>query len=182
MKYVSKMGEDPDGALFDTRVRAAMTQFTLGDDTGALETASAVRSASHAVERLRGRGADSRGISAGALDILIRLRNAPEKAMSMSGLARSIGVTARNVTGLVDTLERDGLARRVRDPHDRRSVLACITPAGLDWVESFRRPTQVALAALFTGFTPGELIQLRHFCLRLVDNQERIEDRLTKNR
>lgn len=181
MKYVSKMLLDPDGALFDSQVRAAMTQFALGDDTRALEASSAVRAASHAVERLRGRGADTRGISAGALDILIRLSSAPKDPISMGGLARSAGVSSRNVTGLLDTLERDGLAQRVRDPLDRRSVLARITPAGQDCVESFRRPTQLAMAALFSGFTPAELTQVRHLCLRLVDNQQRLEQHLNQN-
>ncbi len=62
---------------------------------------------------------------------------------------------------------------------DRRSVLVRITPAGLDWLDSFRAPTQRAMSALFQGFTPAELAELRHLCLRLVENQQRIEQYLT---
>jgi DNA-binding MarR family transcriptional regulator len=100
--------------------------------------------------------------------------------ISIGDLAQSAGVSSRNVTGLVDTLERDGLAQRVPDRRDRRSVLARITPAGLGWMDSFRLPTQAAMSALFRGFTPAELTQLRHLCLRLVDNQHHIEQHFSQ--
>ena len=135
--------------------RAALTQFTAGDDTLALEAATAVRTAFHAVERLRAHGAQGRGLSSGALEIY-----APER-LGRQGAASAIWPVgqgeSRNVTGLVDTLERDGLVRRVPDRHDRRSVLAQITPAGQAWIESFRRPTQLAMAAIFQEFTPSEM-------------------------
>jgi DNA-binding MarR family transcriptional regulator len=164
---------DPGGALFDPGARAALTQFAVGDDTLALEAATAVRTAFHAVERLRAHGAQGRGLSSGALDILMRLSASADDGISIGDLAQSAGVSSRNVTGLVDTLERDGLVRRVPDRHDRRSVLAQITPAGQAWIESFRRPTQLAMAAIFREFTPAELTQLRHLCLRLAENQHR---------
>jgi len=176
-EHISSPGfeSDSDDLLFDPRVRGAMSQFALDEDTHALEASAAVRAASHAVERLRARGADSRGLSAGALDILIRLSAGSDDGISIGDLAQSAGVSSRNVTGLVDTLERVGLAQRVPDRIDRRSVRAQITAAGQGWVESFRLPTQAAMSALFRGFTPAELTQLRHLCLRLIENQHRIE-------
>ncbi|MFJ6214951.1 MarR family winged helix-turn-helix transcriptional regulator [Streptomyces sp. NPDC092296] len=176
-KSDSGLALDSDDTLYDPRVREAMIEFTLGGDTLALEAAAAARSAFHAVERLRTRGAQSHGLSAGALDVLTRLGTA-EHGLSIGDLARAGGVSSRNVTGLVDTLERDGLALRVPDSHDRRSVLARITPAGRIWLESFRQPTQRAMAAIFQGFTPAEMTQLRHLCLRLVENQHRLEQHL----
>ncbi|WP_033438882.1 MarR family winged helix-turn-helix transcriptional regulator [Saccharothrix sp. NRRL B-16314] len=177
-KPAVELANDPDGTLFDSRVRTAMTAFTDDGDTLAFEAAAAVRTAFHAVERLRSRGTDSRGLSSGALDVLIRLSTAPEDGMSLGALAGSAGVSARNATGLVDTLERDGLVERVPDRNDRRSVLARITPRGEEWLDAFRRPSQLAMAAIFRGFTPAELTQLRHLCLRLADNQTRIEQHL----
>jgi DNA-binding MarR family transcriptional regulator len=41
-----------------------------------------------------------------------------------------LAVTARNLTGLVDALERDGLVERLPHPNDRRATLVRITPAG----------------------------------------------------
>ncbi|WP_457029049.1 MarR family winged helix-turn-helix transcriptional regulator [Kitasatospora sp. P5_F3] len=174
------LGIDPDGSFYDPGVRASMAAFALGGDTLALEAAAAVRSASQAVDRLRGQGAGGRGLSAGALDVLARLSSADEDGLTIGELARAGGVSSRNVTGLVDTLERDQLAERVQDRHDRRSVRARITPAGRDWLDAFRQPTQRAMSAVFQGFTPAELTQFRHLCLRLVENQRRIEQYLTQ--
>jgi len=182
MKHVNNssrsLDRDSDGYLFDPGVRSVMIQFTAGEDTLALEAAGAIRSAFHATERMRSRGAEGRGLSAGALDLLIRLNAAGDAGVGIGELARAAGVTPRNVTGLVDTLERAGYVERVPDQRDRRSVQARITPAGTSWMESFRRPTQAAMAAVFRGFTPAELTQLRHLSLRLVENQHRLDEQL----
>ncbi|MDI2125433.1 MarR family winged helix-turn-helix transcriptional regulator [Yinghuangia seranimata] len=178
VKYVNNDGElaeDADGLLYDPQVRSAMGLFAADGDTLRLEAAAAARSAQRAVERLRGQGAGGRGLSAGALDVLVRLHSAGEPGASLGDLARAAGMTPRNATGLVDTLERDGLVRRDPAPDDRRSVLARITPAGVAWLDDFRAPTQRAMAAVFHGFTDAELDQLRHLCLRLVRNQQRLE-------
>ncbi|WP_328674047.1 MarR family winged helix-turn-helix transcriptional regulator [Streptomyces sp. NBC_00328] len=185
MKQVHNSGSlarDPDGLLYDPGVRDSMQAFVAGDDTLALETAAAVRSASQAVDRLRSQGAGGRGLSAGALDVLARLSTATDQGLSIGELARAAGVSSRNVTGLVDTLERDGLAQRVQDQHDRRSVRARIAPAGLDWLDNFRQPTQRAMSAVFQGFTEDELARFRDLCLRMVENQQRIEQYLNTAR
>lgn len=182
MKDVHKSADDvtgdDEGFLHDQNVRASMRSFTRNGDTLALEAAAAVRSASQAVDRLRGHGTGGRGLSAGAFDVLVRLSTAPDEGLSIGELARAGRVSSRNVTGLVDTLASDRLVERVQDQHDRRSVRARITPAGLEWLDSFREPTQRAMTALFHDFTPDELTLLRHLCLRLVENQHRIEQHL----
>ncbi|MFF4340518.1 MarR family winged helix-turn-helix transcriptional regulator [Kitasatospora sp. NPDC001540] len=173
-----ELASGPDGSLYDPGVRSSLQALAEGDATLALEAAAAVRSAAQAVDRLRAHGAGGRGLSAGALDLLARLGTAPEEGLSIGELARAAGVSSRNVTGLVDTLEREHLARRVPDRQDRRSVRARITPAGREWLAAFREPAQRAMAALFRGFDETELARLRHLCLRLVDNQQRIEQHL----
>ena len=171
MKYVN----DHDG-LHDPSVREAMGRLTGGGDTSRFEAAAAVRAAAHAVERLRSSGSSSRTLSPGAVDVLLRLGTA-DGGVSVGELARAAGVSSRNVTGLVDTLERAGLVRRTPDPGDRRSVLVRSTDAGLAWVAEFRQPAQLAMAALFHGFTDAELSLVRHLCLRLVTNHRAIEER-----
>ncbi|GAA3441673.1 MarR family winged helix-turn-helix transcriptional regulator [Planomonospora venezuelensis] len=178
---VHNLSADQDGLLFDPRTRAAMIRFIGGEDTLALEAAAAVRTASHAIERMRAHGAGGRGLSSGALDILLRL-GASSDGLSVGDLAQSAGVSSRNVTGLVDTLEREGLAQRTPAPHDRRSVLVAITPAGREWTENFRRPTQAAMAAVFRDFTPAELGLLRHLCLRLAGNHAELARHLEGTR
>ncbi|BAJ32620.1 MULTISPECIES: MarR family transcriptional regulator [Kitasatospora] len=178
----SAPAEDTDGHLYDPGVRAAMGAFALGGDTLALEAAASVRSAAQAIDRLRSHGAGGRGLSSGALDVLARLGNAGEAGLSIGELARAGGVSSRNVTGLVDTLEGERLALRAQDPDDRRSVRVTITPEGHAWLESFRAPTQRAMAAVFRSFTPGELAAFRHLCLRVVANQRQLEQYLGQSR
>ncbi|WP_236054662.1 MarR family winged helix-turn-helix transcriptional regulator [Streptomyces musisoli] len=182
MKDVTNGGglaRDPDGMIYDPQVRASLAVFADGGDTIRLEAAAAARAAHKAVERLRAHGSEGRGLSAGAVDVLLRLRTLGETGMHLGELARSAGMTPRNATGLVDTLEGEGLVRRDPAPGDRRAVVARITPAGSAWLDGFREPTERAMAALFHGFTDTELHQLRHLCLRLVHNQQRIAAHLT---
>ncbi|MDX3187217.1 MarR family transcriptional regulator [Streptomyces sp. MN03-5084-2B] len=171
MNDVPNLARDPDDRLYSPDVRAALAGFTLGGDTGVMEAAAAVRTAARSLDALRSRGTDSRGLSPGALDLLIRLATG---GANIKDLAASAGVSSRNVTGLVDTLERAGLAERVPDPRDRRSVQVLITPDGRTWLEEFRRPSQLAMTALFRGFTATEIAQLRHLCLRLTENQQHL--------
>lgn len=46
-------------------------------------------------------------------------------------LAEHAGVTRATMTGLIDTLERDGLVTRTPDPTDRRMMSVTLTPHGL---------------------------------------------------
>jgi DNA-binding MarR family transcriptional regulator len=45
-------------------------------------------------------------------------------------LAEMCGVTRATMTGLVDTLERDGLVKREADTHDRRMMTVHLTTKG----------------------------------------------------
>ncbi|MEU7739946.1 MarR family transcriptional regulator [Nonomuraea sp. NPDC049158] len=176
MKNVHKsdFDADPDGSLFDPAARAAMRQFTGGGDTAALEAAAAVRTAFHAIERMRAHGSQGRGLSSGAMDLLMRLGATDGDGVSIGELAQSAGVSSRNVTGLVDTLEREGLVRRVPDQRDRRSVLAQITAEGRDWIKAFSEPSQRAMTAMFMDFSADEVTRFRDLCLRVADNQHRL--------
>ncbi|MEU5692156.1 MarR family transcriptional regulator [Actinosynnema sp. NPDC020468] len=163
---------DESGHLYAPAVRAAMAHFTHDGDTGRLEAAAALRTATAAVERLRAKGAHSRGLSSGALDLLVRLSVVGPEGLPIGGLAVIAGVSPRNATGLVDTLEKAELVERRADPDDRRSVRAVITRLGRGWVDAFRTPSQVAMGALFRDFTDEEVVLLRHLCLKLADNAD----------
>ena len=58
-----------------------------------------------------------------------KLRGEPV-AQTPAELAEKAGVTRATITGLVDTLERDGLVRREHDPGDRRMMRVSMTPKG----------------------------------------------------
>lgn len=64
--------------------------------------------------------------------------------LSPAILAEKAGVTRATMTGLIDTLERDGLVTRAPDPDDRRMMAVCLTSKGEDVMhgilpEHFRR-------------------------------------------
>lgn len=56
--------------------------------------------------------------------------------VNQAALATELGFAPRSITDLVDGLERDGLARRVDNPADRRSRLVQITDTGSVALES----------------------------------------------
>jgi DNA-binding MarR family transcriptional regulator len=73
-----------------------------------------------------------------------------------SELARDLGLTSSALTALVDRLERQGVAERVRHPRDRRRTIVSVTERGaLMVVESHRW-----LAATLERVDPSELEQV----------------------
>lgn len=52
-------------------------------------------------------------------------------------LAEAAGVTRATMTGLVDTLERDGLVKREPDPADRRTISVRLTAKGEKFLGEF---------------------------------------------
>ncbi|MET7424581.1 MarR family transcriptional regulator [Dactylosporangium sp. NPDC005555] len=173
MQYVT----DDAGRLFDPGTRAALAAFTAEEALPLLEAAAAVRAAAGAIEHLRSAGATGRGLSAGGFDLLLRLSTSGDDGVPLGELAQALNVTPRNVTGLVDTLEREGLVRRAPDPADRRSVRAVLTADGTAWLDRFRAPTRLAMEAVFAGFGPAEADQLRDLCLRLVQGVRGVRSR-----
>ncbi|MBY8878604.1 MarR family winged helix-turn-helix transcriptional regulator [Actinacidiphila acidipaludis] len=60
------------------------------------------------------------------------------RPLPMRELAALLGCDASNVTGIVDRLEAQGLARREADPHDRRVKRVIATPEGQETVRRVR--------------------------------------------
>jgi DNA-binding MarR family transcriptional regulator len=61
--------------------------------------------------------------------LLQKTKDCPQPS-TPAELAEMCGVTRATMTGLVDTLERDGLVRREADTHDRRMMSVHLTPKG----------------------------------------------------
>ena len=78
-------------------------------------------------------------------------------------LAEKAGVARATITGLVDTLERDGLVTRRHDSGDRRMMLIHLTPRG-----------QAALEAIL----PGHFKQMAQQMLPLSESERRTLVRL----
>ena len=62
-------------------------------------------------------------------DLMAQLAHVPD-GLTMSDLSQRLMVTGGNVTGVTDTLEREGLVERIPQPGDRRSRVVRLTPDG----------------------------------------------------
>ena len=71
-------------------------------------------------------------------------------------LAQAAGVTRATMTGLIDTLERDGFVKREPDPHDRRQMSVRLTPAGERFLHKFLPGHFQSIASLMSPLTETE--------------------------
>ena len=71
-------------------------------------------------------------------------------------LADAAGVTRATMTGLVDTLERDGLVKREPDPNDRRMMSVVLTPKGEKFLQNFLPGHFKLISSLMATLTEAE--------------------------
>ncbi len=100
---------------------------------------------------------------------LLTLRHLVEAGgpVALSQLADRMGFPRSNVTWIIDRLEEDSLVERVRDPKDRRSVLAQVTEKGHECYEQGMRALTVVEDYIEEQFTPGERAILIELMSRL---------------
>jgi DNA-binding MarR family transcriptional regulator len=106
------------------------------------------------------------GVSFARMKLLGVLHRAGPKIMSE--LSEELGVTARNVTALVDALEEEGLVRRVPHATDRRATVIELTVAGTRHGQQMTAGRHMdAIAELFRGLTHVEQQQLLEVITKL---------------
>jgi DNA-binding MarR family transcriptional regulator len=88
--------------------------------------------------------------------LLAVVSDAGETPVRMGELSSALGVTARNVTTIVDALEDEGLLARKDDPTDRRAILLELTEMGRAHVEHVHALQRELAERLFSPLTPGE--------------------------
>ena len=71
-------------------------------------------------------------------------------------LADAAGVTRATMTGLIDTLERDGYVTREPDPDDRRQMSVLLTSAGERFLHEFLPGHFKSIAALMSPLSEAE--------------------------
>jgi DNA-binding MarR family transcriptional regulator len=157
---------DSDGRLYLKRFRELFDPSQVKLD--AVEALAALRYAGRMVHLLQERWGALHGLSEGRIGVLFRLYRCGD--LPLGGLADDLVMTPRNVTGLVDHLERQGLVERVHDAADRRSIHARLTPAGREIIESIWKEGLERQFEVVEGMSKEDLAQLRHLCLLLVEN------------
>jgi DNA-binding MarR family transcriptional regulator len=110
------------------------------------------------------------GLPLGWYDVLLELRAAPNRQLTMSQLGERVVLSRTRVSRVVDELAAAGLVERNPNPADARSAFAVLTSHGL---AECRRAAPVYLAAIEDEFarvfSDAELRQLRALLLRARD-------------
>jgi DNA-binding MarR family transcriptional regulator len=73
----------------------------------------------------------------------------------MKTLADALGLTARNMTAVADSLEAEGMLRRVAHPTDRRATLLELTDQGLAAADESLAPRLAEISRLFDELSPA---------------------------
>jgi DNA-binding MarR family transcriptional regulator len=166
IQAVHELARDEAGRLYSVRMRQLFDPMKV--DMSVVEAMSALRIAGRALHHMQERWAEKHGLSEGRLGVLFRLYRCG--ATPLGDLATDLDTSPRNITGLVDHLERDGLVERVPDAEDRRSVRARLTESGRTRIESIWQEGLAHQHEIAGGLSKEDLAQLRHLCLQLADN------------
>ena len=100
-------------------------------------------------------GLAERGLTLARAHLIWRLQQVGPS--TQGSLSRALRVTPRNVTGLVDGLEGDGLAARHQHPSDRRATLVSLTPKGVAAAAAMRGDQNAFAQILFGDVTDQDI-------------------------
>ena len=98
----------------------------------------------------------SHHISQGRFMVLMLLHHDPERPARPADLAVRASVTRATMTGLIDTLERDGFVRREPVADDRRMMQVRLTKAGRAFLERILPGHFRRIAAVMRRLTEAE--------------------------
>ena len=118
---------------------------------------------------------NSRNMSAGRFTVLMLLFDKLEgisTPQTPAELAEKAGVARATITGLVDTLVRDGLVTRKHDSSDRRMMLIHLTPKGQAALEEILPGHFKQMTSQMAPLSEHERKTLVHLLSKLADQAE----------
>jgi DNA-binding MarR family transcriptional regulator len=119
---------------------------------------------------------EAHGISAGRFTVLMLLLRKRDDVcggvLTPAELADKAGVTRATMTGLIDTLERDGFVRREPNPNDRRMTPVTLTPAGEALLQSVVPAYFQRMASLVAHLSESERRMLVTLLSKVVRGNE----------
>jgi DNA-binding MarR family transcriptional regulator len=164
---LGRLERDAAGRLYSPAMRERVAR--LGAAGPRTETLGALAVADKTVSGLLERAFEQVGLSHAQVKALGIIRHLGDTGAQMRVIAMACNVTPRTTTGVIDGLEAAGLVERVPDPHDRRAVIARLTPEGERRLEAAIALQMQVSERLLAGLDDEEREQLRHLCLRLVE-------------
>ncbi len=126
--------------------------------------------------RLSARLRKNFGQSLTRFDTLSQLYRAPDTTLPVTELAsRLLASTSRNITGLIDRMEDDGLVTRRPNPNDRRSFIVSLTAKGREIFEEMAIEHGHWVCDGFEGLTAEELESMQSSMILLREHLENDE-------
>lgn len=119
------------------------------------------------------RGIAERGLTRARASVLWALHQ--RGSVTQRELADLIGVTPRNITGLLDALEADGFAERGRHPTDRRATLVSLTAKGVETMTALTDEYHDGYNWLFEGIPAEDLAAFVSVACTVMDRIRAIE-------
>lgn len=110
------------------------------------------------------------GLLQGRWWVLILLMREEESIAAPSMLAEKAGVSRATMTGLIDSLERDGLVERIFDPVDRRRISVRLTLSGQSKLDEVMPDYYRRLRKLMSGLNEADR-NLLHSMLKRLDSK-----------
>ena len=104
-------------------------------------------------------------------DVLAHLSR-EERGLTLADLSRRLLVTAGNVTGLIDRMERSGWVKRVPDAEDRRVTRVQLTKSGKAVAAKLIPQHSSDIEKLFGILSESEKTQLRQLLDKLILGME----------
>jgi DNA-binding MarR family transcriptional regulator len=90
--------------------------------------------------------------------------------LSQRALIDRLQVDKSSMVYIIDELERQGLAERHRNEHDRRSYAVHLTPAGRDRLAAANATAADAMTELLAPLSAAERRQLHQLLARFIDH------------
>ncbi len=110
---------------------------------------------------------DLNGSQFGALEALYHLGPLPQKT-----IGKKLLISKSNVVAVIDELEARDLARRQRDPDDRRVINVSITQEGRKFIDKALPVHVGAIVEEFSCLTAREQGELARLCRKLGLNEQ----------
>jgi DNA-binding MarR family transcriptional regulator len=144
-------------------------EFPGASATASETSANLMHTASLLLDELNRHRATVTRLSPSACQTLAVLDGADEP-LSSTEIANRLLVTTASMTSLLDTLERQGLVRRVPHPHDRRKVLVAVTDAGRKTIDEVMPVVHAASRSALSVLSEKERVQLTTLLSRVQDH------------
>src|SRR6202171_1141607 len=156
-------------------IKREFAQSLPGVDVGAAAVTGRIRRTNFHLNRNAEEVFNGFNTTGASFDVLAALYAAgPPYQMTPTDFYRGHVMSSAGVTARLDVVERAGLARRSRDPRDRRCVIVTLTKAGQKLVRDAAQALYRRQAFVQKVYTERERRQVLNLLKRLLNSLERI--------